>query len=130
MGCKESEVQILSPRPDGRPGHWAAVDSFKPRSVGVGLKAMRILLTNDDGIHAEGLECLAAAFTKAALGEVWVVAPADEQSATSHAISLGRRRVLRSEEDRGQAFRDRLRQRQAQGKGVLRVTGIAHPFQP
>ena len=51
---------------------------------------MRILLTNDDGIHAEGLERLAEAFTEAALGEVWVVAPADEQSATSHAISLGR----------------------------------------
>jgi len=61
---------------------------------------MRILLTNDDGIHAEGLEHLAQAFTEASLGEVWVVAPADEQSATSHAISLGRPLRIRRFEER------------------------------
>ena len=100
MGCKESEVQILSPRPDGRPGHRAAVVSFKFQPVGVSPRAMRILLTNDDGIHAEGLEHLAQAFTEASLGEVWVVAPADEQSATSHAISLGRPLRIRRFEER------------------------------
>lgn len=48
---------------------------------------MRILLSNDDGVHAAGLRALAAAF---AGDEVWVVAPDREQSATSHSISLHR----------------------------------------
>lgn len=48
---------------------------------------MRILLTNDDGIHAEGLEALekiAAALTD----DVWVVAPEYEQSGASRALTL------------------------------------------
>lgn len=45
-----------------------------------------ILLTNDDGYDAEGLAALRGALTQ--LGDVWVVAPATEQSAISHAISL------------------------------------------
>ncbi len=48
---------------------------------------MRVLLSNDDGVHAAGLKALAAAF---AGEEVWVVAPDREQSASSHAISLHR----------------------------------------
>lgn len=48
---------------------------------------MRILLSNDDGVHAAGLLALVAAFTRE---EVWVVAPDREQSATSHSISLHR----------------------------------------
>ncbi|HSA24281.1 MAG TPA: 5'/3'-nucleotidase SurE, partial [Myxococcota bacterium] len=48
----------------------------------------RILLTNDDGIHAPGLECLAQAF--AGLGEVWVVAPHVERSACGRAVTLNR----------------------------------------
>ncbi len=48
---------------------------------------MRVLLSNDDGIHAAGLRALAAAFED---DEVWVVAPDREQSASSHAISLHR----------------------------------------
>lgn len=47
---------------------------------------MRILVANDDGIHARGIRALIARLT--ALGEVWVCAPDREQSATSHAISL------------------------------------------
>ena len=47
---------------------------------------MRILVTNDDGIFAEGIRCLAAAVAE--LGEVIVVAPDREQSATSHALTL------------------------------------------
>ncbi len=47
---------------------------------------MRILITNDDGIHAGGLQALAAAMTE--LGEVYVVAPAVERSAVSHALTL------------------------------------------
>lgn len=48
---------------------------------------MRILLSNDDGVHAAGLRALAAAFEG---DEAWVVAPDREQSATSHSISLHR----------------------------------------
>lgn len=47
---------------------------------------MRILLSNDDGIHARGLETLARHMQE--IGEVWVVAPDRERSATSHSISL------------------------------------------
>lgn len=48
---------------------------------------MRVLLSNDDGVQAEGLSALARAF---AGDEIWVVAPDREQSASSHAISLHR----------------------------------------
>lgn len=47
----------------------------------------RVLLTNDDGIHAPGLLALEKIAADIA-GEVWVVAPAHDQSGVSHAISL------------------------------------------
>ncbi|WP_234507912.1 MULTISPECIES: 5'/3'-nucleotidase SurE [Thermus] len=47
---------------------------------------MRILVTNDDGIFSPGLWALAEAATR--LGEVFVVAPETEQSATGHAITI------------------------------------------
>ncbi len=46
----------------------------------------RILIANDDGFHAQGIGALADAMQ--AIGDVWVVAPDRERSATSHAISL------------------------------------------
>lgn len=49
---------------------------------------MRILVTNDDGVHSRGIRALAAALEP--LAEVWIVAPATEQSGTSHSISLHR----------------------------------------
>ena len=49
-------------------------------------RRMRILLTNDDGIHAPGLEALWRAVRD--LGEVTVVAPDSERSAVGHAITL------------------------------------------
>ncbi|MFO7315209.1 5'/3'-nucleotidase SurE, partial [Rhodothermus marinus] len=45
-----------------------------------------ILVCNDDGINAPGIAALAAAMD--ALGEVYVVAPASEQSAVGHAITV------------------------------------------
>ena len=50
---------------------------------------MRILITNDDGINAPGLEVLAEIATEIAGsgGEVWTVAPAFEQSGVGHCIS-------------------------------------------
>ena len=47
---------------------------------------MRILLTNDDGVYAPGLRALRAELMK--LGDVTVVAPASEQSAVGHSITL------------------------------------------
>jgi 5'-nucleotidase len=47
---------------------------------------MRILVTNDDGYLAGGLQTLAGA--AAQLGDVHVVAPDREQSATSHSLTL------------------------------------------
>lgn len=50
---------------------------------------MRILLTNDDGINAPGfavLESIAAQLSD----DVWVVAPAEEQSGMGHALTLTR----------------------------------------
>ena len=47
---------------------------------------MKILLTNDDGIHAEGLRHLVNwAKTK---GEICVFAPKTQQSAKSHSIQI------------------------------------------
>jgi len=47
-----------------------------------------ILITNDDGIRASGLKTLESSLT--GLGRIIVVAPENEQSATSHAITLDR----------------------------------------
>lgn len=48
----------------------------------------RILVTNDDGVHSEGIHALAAALKR--LGDVTVVAPHIEASAIGHALTLGR----------------------------------------
>jgi len=48
---------------------------------------MRILLTNDDGIEAEGLECLER-IARALSDDVWTVAPAVEQSGKGRGITL------------------------------------------
>ncbi len=47
---------------------------------------MRFLCSNDDGILAYGLECLVRAAKQ--IGDVTVVAPDREQSATSHSLTL------------------------------------------
>lgn len=60
--------------------------------AGMNLKKARVLLSNDDGIHAPGLKALEDAI-RPLVGELWVVAPETEQSATSHSLTL--RRPLR-----------------------------------
>ncbi len=55
---------------------------------------MRILLTNDDGIYADGISVLGEAMAE--LGEVYVAAPAFEQSGMGHSISS--QRPIRAEE--------------------------------
>jgi 5'-nucleotidase len=57
------------------------------------LSGARILVTNDDGVHAPGLKALLR-IAKALSKDVWVVAPEHEQSATSHSLTL--RRPLRA----------------------------------
>src|ERR1700745_2547807 len=48
---------------------------------------MRILITNDDGIHSEGLDaCVEIA--RALSDDVWVVAPEYDQSGVSHSLSI------------------------------------------
>jgi 5'-nucleotidase len=49
---------------------------------------MLILISNDDGIHAAGINALADEMTK--IARVIVVAPDREQSATSHALTMYR----------------------------------------
>lgn len=48
--------------------------------------ALKILITNDDGIYSEGIKLLVEAAKS--LGEILVVAPKTEQSAKSHGIIL------------------------------------------
>jgi len=49
---------------------------------------LRILITNDDGIHSEGIRKLEETLRQ--IGDVLVVAPSHEMSAASHALTLGR----------------------------------------
>jgi 5'-nucleotidase len=63
---------------------------------------MRILITNDDGINAKGLEILKAI----ALGispDVWTVAPETNQSGTAHSMTLHTPLRLRSLDERTHA---------------------------
>ncbi len=48
---------------------------------------MRILLTNDDGIHAPGLQSLER-IARQLTDDVWIVAPETEQSGSSHSLTL------------------------------------------
>jgi 5'-nucleotidase len=48
---------------------------------------MRILITNDDGIHAPGLEACEK-IARALSDDVWIVAPETDQSGVSHSLSL------------------------------------------
>ena len=48
---------------------------------------MRILITNDDGIHAPGIEALEE-IASAITDDVWVVAPDLDNSGASHSLTL------------------------------------------
>lgn len=54
--------------------------------TGASVQPYRILLTNDDGVRAPGLAALAEAL--GSVGEVTIVAPAENHSGTGHAITL------------------------------------------
>jgi 5'-nucleotidase len=65
---------------------------------------MRILVTNDDGIHAEGLKVLEK-IAHALSDDVWVVAPETDQSGVSHSLSLNDPLRLRKISDRHYAVK-------------------------
>jgi len=60
---------------------------------------MRILVTNDDGIHAPGLDVCAEIARKLS-DDVWVVAPETDQSGVAHSLSLNDPLRLRQVEER------------------------------
>src|SRR5689334_20226759 len=60
---------------------------------------MRILVTNDDGIHAPGLE-VCETIARALSEDVWVVAPETDQSGVAHSLSLNDPLRLRKVGDR------------------------------
>lgn len=60
---------------------------------------MRILVTNDDGIHAEGLKVLEG-IARALTEDVYVVAPEMDQSGVSHSLSLNDPLRLRKIDER------------------------------
>lgn len=63
------------------------------------LSGRRILISNDDGIHAPGLAVLER-IARSLSDDVWVVAPETEQSASSHSLTLQRPLRLRRIEDK------------------------------
>jgi len=58
----------------------------------------KILITNDDGYFSEGIAALTEALSQ--VGDVVVVAPASEQSATAHSLTLTRPLRVRQIDDR------------------------------
>jgi 5'-nucleotidase len=65
---------------------------------------VRILLTNDDGIHAEGLAVLER-IARQLSDDVWVVAPEHDQSGFAHSLSISDPLRLRQLDDRHFAVR-------------------------
>lgn len=59
---------------------------------------LHILITNDDGIHSEGIQALEQAMTE--IGEVYVIAPESEMSGASHSLTLARPLRIRQIDDR------------------------------
>ena len=60
---------------------------------------MKILLTNDDGIHAPGIEVLEA-IAREFSDDIWICAPDEEQSGMGHALTLTRPVRLRKHGER------------------------------
>lgn len=60
---------------------------------------MRILLTNDDGYHAPGLEILET-IARTLSDDIWVCAPAEEQSGAGHSLTLSRPVRVRQHSER------------------------------
>ncbi|MEP6946884.1 MAG: 5'/3'-nucleotidase SurE [Acidobacteriota bacterium] len=59
---------------------------------------LRILITNDDGIHSAGIAALEAALSE--IGDVYVVAPETEMSGASHSLTLAHPLRIRQVDER------------------------------
>lgn len=59
---------------------------------------VRILITNDDGIHSEGISELEKALRE--IGDVFVIAPESEMSGASHSLTLARPLRIRQIDER------------------------------
>ena len=62
-------------------------DKLQIETADGGVRPLRILCSNDDGIHAPGLKSLEK-IAKALSSDIWVVAPETEQSGASHSLTL------------------------------------------
>ena len=60
---------------------------------------MRILLSNDDGIHAPGLAVLEE-IARGLTDDLWICAPAEEQSGAGHSLTLNHPVRLRQHDER------------------------------
>ena len=60
---------------------------------------MRILITNDDGIHAEGIAVLER-IARTLSDDIWVIAPETDQSGLAHSLTLSEPLRLRKIDDR------------------------------
>ena len=80
---------------------------------------MRILCTNDDGIHAPGLAAVER-IARTLSDDVWIVAPETDQSGVSHSLSLNDPLRLR-------AVRERRFAVKSVGKFMADVLGIDSP---
>lgn len=65
---------------------------------------MRILLTNDDGVHDEGIASLER-IARQLTDDVWIVAPETDQSGLAHSLTLSEPLRLRKVSDRHFALR-------------------------
>ncbi len=65
---------------------------------------MRILITNDDGIHAEGIAVLER-IARTLSDDIWVIAPETDQSGLAHSLTLSEPLRLRKIDDRHYALR-------------------------
>ncbi len=60
---------------------------------------MRILITNDDGYHAPGMEVLEQ-IAREFSDDIWICAPSEEQSGAGHSLTLNRPVRLQKFDDR------------------------------
>jgi 5'-nucleotidase len=79
--CRLRQVCFIGVEQIRRP--WTTEESSSEGLFGL----MRILCTNDDGIHAHGLKVVEE-IARALSDDVWIVAPELDQSGVSHSLSL------------------------------------------
>jgi 5'-nucleotidase len=68
------------------------------------IERMRILITNDDGIHSDGLD-VCADIARTLSDDIWVIAPEFDQSGVSHSLSLNDPLRLRAVAERRYAVK-------------------------